>query len=114
MANPGLMKYKKYEDKDFGYCKFCIKRDKKTYRCHALTVMLGKRGECFAFSDDKDFWRKHQEAVQRYTQRYTSGVKYGAFVQGLGKGYQPRTAPNEPIKPPPPGFGGVKPSTTPE
>ncbi|WP_028987617.1 hypothetical protein [Thermicanus aegyptius] len=51
-------------------CDTCVKawRDEtgKIRKCLALQVMLGKKGECFAYSDDPNFWEKIERDVELY------------------------------------------------
>lgn len=55
-------------------CERCVKAEwyykgngQKAVRCKALKVPIGYlKGECWAFSDDPDFWRKYYKAIKYY------------------------------------------------
>lgn len=49
-------------------CKTCMKRWKQ--RCGVLKEPIGLREECWAWTDDPDWWRKVQAAMARYKEGY--------------------------------------------
>lgn len=47
-------------------CKTCTKKFLSGRNCKVLTEMIGKKKECWAWSDDPDWEKKVKKAVQEY------------------------------------------------
>jgi hypothetical protein len=50
----------------------CTKRTNDK-RCHVLTEMVGKTGECWAWSDDPEWEKKAKAAVEAYSGTSATG-----------------------------------------
>lgn len=50
-------------------CKTCTKKFLSGGACKVLTEMIGKKQECWAWSDDPDWEKKVKKAVQEYILR---------------------------------------------
>ena len=47
-------------------CETCTKKFFSGRDCKVLTVMIGKKQECWAWSDDPDWEKKVKKAVKEY------------------------------------------------
>ena len=47
-------------------CETCTKKFFNGRGCKVLTVMIGKKQECWAWSDDPDWEKEVKKAVQEY------------------------------------------------
>jgi len=54
-------------------CDTCQKKSKYGRECKVLKKMIGKDGDCWAWTDDPDWERKFQEASKAY-QKMGGGI----------------------------------------
>lgn len=49
-------------------CLNCVKlrRSNTQASCLALKELVGRNGNCWAYSNDPDFWKRYEKAVRQY------------------------------------------------